>query len=67
MQHLRMLRNGRMIVYRIGVVMGGGICWFGWRSSEEQCLDTIAFNQRLDYDAGEVCEYVYEEVVDDSI
>jgi hypothetical protein len=51
-------------MWRIGWRSFNDVVWFGWRDSEEQCLDTIAYNQRLDYDAGEDVSYVHEEVND---
>lgn len=55
-------------MYRVGVVLGKGLVnWFCMRESLQDCLDTIAYNQLLDYDACEFHEYVYEEVVDESV
>ena len=53
-------------MYRVGVVVWEGLVnWFCLCESLQDCLDTIAYNQRQDYDACEFYEYVYEEVVDE--
>ena len=55
-------------MYRVGVLVWGDVVdWFCVHESVQDCLTTIAYNQRLDYDAGEVCEYTYEEIFDDRI
>lgn len=55
-------------MHRVGVMVCGGVVdWFCVHESVQDCLDTIAYNQRQDYDACEFYEYVYEELVDDSV
>ena len=55
-------------MYRVGVVVSEGLVnWFCVREFLEDCLDTIAYNQRQDYDACEYSEYTYEGIADDEI
>jgi len=54
-------------MWKVGRCDGGKTVWFAWCVDVDACKEAIRCHQRLDYDSGEVHEYVYERCTTDCV